>query len=165
MTFVELTLQDGRKLDVPPYAIQFVEGLDPGAREQCEGCVAGLFFDVGGEQPQPGGGFGHGTLQSAVVRETYETIAAAVREHSPGARVELETALGQPVMLECDRIVSLQDSPADHANGGKCNVKHRVGSRVLPLDVVQTRDEIRSAMAAACAPPDGLQIIEPETKG
>ena len=152
MNFLELTLQDGRKLDIPPFAVQFLEGLDPESRKANEGCNAGLFYDVGGLQPQPGGGFADGTLKSAVVQETYDDLVKAVRLSSPVPRVELTTALGEKALLECNRVVSLQDLPGDHPNGAKCVVTHRVGTRMLPLDVTETRDEIRKAMADAVPP-------------
>lgn len=158
MTFIECTLADGRKLDLPPYAVQFLEGLDDKARAEHPGCKSGFFYDVGGLQPTANGQFQHGTLQSALVQEPYAKLAKAVRAGHPGvARVELETPTGLRVMLECERIVSLQDR-----EGGGAVITHRVGDRMLPLNVAQSRDEIRAAMAEQNPPPPGLEIVEPE---
>lgn len=141
MTFLELTLADGRKLDVPPFAVFFVEGLDKQSRDDNPGAKSGLFYDVGGIQPRASGGFASGSLQTALVKEPFAKIVKALAKMHPVPRVAVETTAGQPVMLEPNRIVMLAE-----LEGGKCRVTHRVADRILPLDVKQSRDEIRTAM-------------------
>lgn len=157
MNFLELTLADGRKLDIPPYAVQFLEGLDKDSRKANPKCYSGLFYDVGGVQPHPAGGFSQGSLQSAVVREKFDELAKVVKLATPAPRVELVTAHGEKVLLECERIVSLSELPDDHPNSGKTRVTHRVGDRMLPLDVNETRDDIRKAIADAAPPQPDAQ--------
>ncbi len=147
MNFLEITQSDDRKLDLPAGSVLFVEGLDPDAKKENAGCKSGLFYDLGGEQPNGRGGFQQGKLQSALAKETFAKLAKAVRAASPTPRIEVKSSLGQPALIEVGRIVSLQDLPDDHPNGGKCVITHTVGARLLPLDVKQTRDEIRALAA------------------
>jgi len=154
MNFLELNLADGRKLDIPPYAVQFLEGLDPESRKANPGCKSGLFYDVGGVQPSAGGSSSQSTLQSALVTDEFAELAKAVRLATPCPRVELTTAHGEGVLIETGRIVAIRELAEDHPNGAKCCISHRIGERVLPLDVKQTRDEIRKAMEESVpAPP------------
>jgi hypothetical protein len=149
--FAELTLADGRKLDVPAASVLFLEGLDPDARKAHRGCKAGLFYDLGPVQGDPAGTT---TVRSALVKEDYSTLVEIVRGASPHPRVEVKTTREQPALMLVANVESLLELPADHDGGGACQIMHRLGTRLLRCDVVQTRDELRAAMQAAVAPPE-----------
>lgn len=143
--FAELTFGDGRHLDIPPLTIVFVEGLDPEAKKSNPGCRSGLFYDLGESDPRTGMPL---PPRAAVVQEPFAKIVKMVRSASPAPRIEVDTAFKAKALLEVARVVSLQDLAADHPNGAKCQITHRIGARLLPLDVLQTRDEIRALMGA-----------------
>lgn len=149
--FAELTLGDGRRLDVPAASVIFLEGLDPDARKAHPDCRAGLFYDLGpvqGDDPtQP-------TARTALVRESFADLADIIKDAVPHPRIEVTTSLDQPALLLVGNIESLLELAADHPGGGKCQIMHRLGTRLLRLDVIQTRDELRAAMRAAVMPPE-----------
>lgn len=148
--FATLTMQNGQPLDIPASSIVFLEALDAEAKLKNPGCRSGLFFDLG-NGPQP-----------VVVQEPFPKLAKVLRAARAEPLVEVTSAHKAKVLLIVSNIIGLRGLADDHPNDGKCQITHRIGPRILPLDVLEPYDAIKAMMASPTSGgiPDGDETQE-----
>lgn len=134
MNFAELTLSNGQPLDIPAGSIVFLETMDEQGKQSFPGALSGVFFDLGSG------------AQNVPVQQPFPPLAELARGAHPGPWLELQRADKGRVLIRADNLASLRGLGDDHPNDGRCQITHRVGSRLYLVDVVQTRDEIKAML-------------------
>lgn len=133
--FLSLTLPNGQPLAIPASSVVFLEALDADAKATSPNCKSGLFFDLGNGP------------QATLAQEPFPKLAKAMRAARPEPLVEVTTANKAKAIILVANIIGLRGLADDHPNDGRCQITHRVGPRILPLDVIETYDAITAAMA------------------
>lgn len=132
--FLELTQSNKQPLDIPMFSVLFAEELNAETQKEL-GAKCGLFYDVGAG------------LQNALVTEPFGKIEKALVERKADF-VRLRSVQDKPIMLMKSNIRAIRGLGDDHGNEAKSQIIHSVGQQVLPLDVLDTRAEIREKMDA-----------------
>ena len=133
MNFLTVTLTDGGKVDIPPGSVVFIEDLNKAEQGKWEHCKTGLFYNLG-----------DGSTRVLMVREESEAVAKSVLPASGGTWIKLDRPNGAVVRCPSTCVLAMTEHAAAKDGEAKCTAQLRIGERIHPYAVTQTRDEIHA---------------------